>query len=110
MAWTKYSLTQVFGTGATQTISTVTIKKAALQSIGLPISSSNSSEQIFVALVLKAMASCPDISTANLGIFRWNRTFPQKPDGTLALLDSIIVKLNNTPIKEPFKLFNPNDF
>lgn len=46
------TLTQVFGAGATQTATTLTIAKADLT--GLTASANNSAESLFVALLLKA--------------------------------------------------------
>ena len=46
------TLTQVFGAGATQTSTTLTITKADLT--GLTASANNSAESLFVAILLKA--------------------------------------------------------
>lgn len=50
------TLVQVFGTSAVQDGSTLTISKADLASVGLTASANNRAEQLFVALILKAMA------------------------------------------------------
>lgn len=47
-------LTQVFGPGATQTATTVTILKADLQTVGLTPSATNTAESLYVALLLLA--------------------------------------------------------
>lgn len=48
------TLVQVFGTGATQDINTLTIQKSALAAVGLTASSSNTAESLMVALLLLA--------------------------------------------------------
>lgn len=47
------SLTQVFGAGATQDATTLTISKADLASVGLTAALNNNPEALVVALVLK---------------------------------------------------------
>ncbi|MBW4425942.1 MAG: hypothetical protein KME50_16195 [Nostoc desertorum CM1-VF14] len=47
------SLTQVFGTGATQDMNTLTISKADLVSVGLTASASNTAESLLIAIMLK---------------------------------------------------------
>ena len=54
------SLTDIFGAGATQTATTVTIAKADLP--GLTATATNNGQQIFTALLLKAAAK---LTTAN---------------------------------------------
>jgi hypothetical protein len=54
------SLTQVFGVGATQTATTITISKADLPS--LTASSSNRAESLLVAILLKAQMGLPRTS------------------------------------------------
>lgn len=49
------TLTQIFGAGATQTATTLTITKADLT--GLTASANNSAESLFVAVMLKAKSS-----------------------------------------------------
>lgn len=48
------TLVQIFGTGATQDNSSITIQKAALT--GLTASSSNKAEALLVAIILKAQS------------------------------------------------------
>lgn len=48
------TLVQLFGTGATQTASTITIQKAALQEKGLTAAADNSAESLLVAILLVA--------------------------------------------------------
>ena len=48
------TLTQVFGAGASQTATTITLTKADLT--GLVASSTNRAEELFVAIMLKAAA------------------------------------------------------
>lgn len=50
-------LTQIFGAGATQTATTLTIAKADLATVGLTASANNTAEGLFVALLLIAKAS-----------------------------------------------------
>ncbi|MFM6672817.1 MAG: hypothetical protein ACKPJO_22225, partial [Dolichospermum sp.] len=45
---------EVFGTGATQTTTTITISKSALATVGLTASSDNSAEAILAAILLIA--------------------------------------------------------
>lgn len=51
------SLTQVFGAGATQTATTLSIAKADLAAVGLTASATNTAESLFVALLLLAKSS-----------------------------------------------------
>ena len=48
-------LTDIFGAGATQTATTLTIAKADLASVGLTASATNTAESLLVAILLKAM-------------------------------------------------------
>lgn len=48
------TLTQVFGAGATQTATTLSIAKADLAAVGLTASATNTAESLFVALLLLA--------------------------------------------------------
>ncbi|MFM6252850.1 MAG: hypothetical protein ACKPEQ_27520, partial [Dolichospermum sp.] len=48
------TLTEVFGAGATQTATTLTISKSALATVGLTASSDNSAEAILAAILLIA--------------------------------------------------------
>jgi hypothetical protein len=48
------TLTQIFGTGATQDSTTLTIQKSALASTGLTASANNNAESLLVAIVIKA--------------------------------------------------------
>ncbi|AFY64676.1 hypothetical protein [Geitlerinema sp. PCC 7407] len=49
----KPTLTQVFGAGATQTSTSLTIQKADLASVGLTADATDSAEALVVALLLK---------------------------------------------------------
>jgi len=51
------TLTQVFGPGAAQTTTTLSIAKADLASVGLTASATNTAESLFVALLLLAKSS-----------------------------------------------------
>jgi hypothetical protein len=48
------SLSQVFGAGATQTASSISISKADLAAVGLTASASNTAESLLVAILLLA--------------------------------------------------------
>ena len=50
------TLTQIFGAGAAQTATVLTIAKADLAAVGLTASSTNTAESLFVALLLQAKA------------------------------------------------------
>ena len=52
----KPSLVEVFGAGASQSATTITIVKADLVSIGLTASATNSAEALLTAILLKAKA------------------------------------------------------
>ncbi|KJH71233.1 hypothetical protein [Aliterella atlantica] len=51
------TLTQVFGPGAAQTATTLTIAKADLATVGLTAAASNTAESLFVSLLLLAKNS-----------------------------------------------------
>lgn len=51
------TLTQIFGAGAAQTATVLTIAKADLAAVGLTASNTNTAESLFVALLLLAKAS-----------------------------------------------------
>lgn len=51
------TLIQVFGAGATQTATTLSIAKAGLSAVGLTASATNTAESLFVALLLLAKNS-----------------------------------------------------
>lgn len=48
------SLTQLFGAGATQTATSITLQKADFADIGLDASETNSAQSLFAAIFLKA--------------------------------------------------------
>ena len=48
------TLTQIFGAGATQTATTLSIAKADLAAVGLTTNATNTAESLFVALLLMA--------------------------------------------------------
>jgi hypothetical protein len=48
------TLVQVFGAGASQTSTTLTITKADLVSVGLTVAADNTAESLLVAILLKA--------------------------------------------------------
>ncbi|MGL5925488.1 hypothetical protein [Chroococcidiopsis sp.] len=48
------TLTQIFGSGATQTATTLSIAKADLATMGLTASATNTAESLYVALLLLA--------------------------------------------------------
>lgn len=50
----KPSLAEVFGAGASQSLTTITIAKSDLASIGLTASATNSAESLLTAILLKA--------------------------------------------------------
>lgn len=54
------TLTQVFGAGAAQTATTITITKADLTVTGLTASASNTAESLLAAIVLKAQGYLTD--------------------------------------------------
>ncbi|MCC5640548.1 hypothetical protein LC593_32910 [Nostoc sp. CHAB 5844] len=58
-------LTDVFGAGATQNATTVTIAKADLAAVGLTASASNTAESLLVAILLKAETYLNDTNQAN---------------------------------------------
>ncbi len=51
------TLTAIFGAGATQTATTLSIAKADLAAVGLTATATNSAESLFVALLLLAKAA-----------------------------------------------------
>jgi len=51
------TLQAVFGAGATQTSTTITITKADLTSVGLTASATNTAESLLAAIVLKAQTA-----------------------------------------------------
>ncbi len=57
------TLQQVFGAGATQTATSLSIAKADLAALGLTASATNTAESLFVALLLQAKVS---LTPANL--------------------------------------------
>lgn len=59
------TLTAIFGAGATQNATTITIAKADLSAIGLSASASNTAESLLAAIVLKAKEALTD---ANFGL------------------------------------------
>lgn len=56
------TLTQVFGPGATQTATTLSIAKADLTAVGLTASATNTAESLFVALLLLAKNSLTTVA------------------------------------------------
>lgn len=62
------SLEQLFGPGATQTATTLTIQKAALASVGLTVSPTNRAEALICALALLALRNWEGTVTAPGGI------------------------------------------
>lgn len=56
-----YTLQELFGPGAAQTATTVTIQKADLAAVGLTASANNSAESLLIAIFLR----CYQIATEN---------------------------------------------
>jgi hypothetical protein len=59
------TLTDVFGAGATQDATTLTISKAALASVGLTASTTNTAESLLLAIILKAEMTLTESNQAN---------------------------------------------
>lgn len=111
MIWSTYTLSQIFGTGCSQSMSTVIIPKSALTPYGLSDSTTNKVEQIIAALAIRAVAVAPSSNAAYLlQCQRWGQTYPVDLMGKRWSSDIILIQFNYTPIKESNTLFNPNDF
>ncbi|KPQ34612.1 MAG: hypothetical protein HLUCCA11_13950 [Phormidesmis priestleyi Ana] len=79
------TLTEVFGAGAIQDATTLTITKADLVSVGLTASASNTAESLLAAIVLKARDFLTDTA------------FTSNPDQSITILsgfDSIVQRDN----------------
>jgi hypothetical protein len=59
------SLTQVFGAGATQDSTTLTIQKSALTAVGLTASANNTAESLMVAITLLAASYLNETNQTN---------------------------------------------
>lgn len=105
------TLQQVFGNGATQTATTITILKSDLTAVGLTASATNKAESLFVALILKAKQYLNSINQEN------------NVDIQVTIEDSFpsIISRNNRNYRqstynlnlqkvEPTAVINPNDY
>jgi hypothetical protein len=59
------TLQQVFGAGAAQTATTLTITKADFSAVGLTASANNTAESLFVAILLLARQQLTDANQVN---------------------------------------------
>ncbi|WP_414587403.1 hypothetical protein [Scytonema sp. PCC 10023] len=104
-------LTDVFGPGATQTATTLTISKADLATVGLSASATNSAESLVVALLLLAQKYLSDENQA------------LNPDIQITItqsFDSLVTRNNTTYRQRSYSIemqrpdasaaINPNDY
>lgn len=93
------TLTEVFGAGAIQDATTLTITKADLASVGLTASAGNTAESLLAAIVLKARDYLTDVS------------FNSNPDQSITVLpgfNSIIQRDDGTGTFNEFRQFQFN--
>jgi hypothetical protein len=86
------TLSQVFGAGATQTASSISISKADLATVGLTASATNTAESLLAAIVLLAKNALTDTNfEANLDqsitILPGFNSIVQRPDGSGGFLE-----------------------
>lgn len=93
------TLTEIFGAGATQTASSITIQKADLSTIGLTASPSNTAESLLAAIVLKAK------------VFLTDETFAANPDQSITVVtgfNSIIQRTDAAGVTSEYRQFQYN--
>ncbi|MFM6669709.1 MAG: hypothetical protein ACKPJO_06175 [Dolichospermum sp.] len=107
------TLTEVFGTGATQTTTTITISKSALATVGLTASSDNSAEAILAAILLIAKINLTETkfeSNIDQSIVIDNgfkSTTIRGSDNVQYLTDQLTVTLAKV---DPLSPLDPNDY
>ncbi|MBD2495006.1 hypothetical protein [Nostoc sp. FACHB-280] len=106
------TLTNVFGTGATQDASTLTISKSALATVGLTASGSNSAESLFVAIILLAQSYLNDTNQANninqsVSISTASTPSFVSRDNTTYIRDSIAIEIDKLA---PTLTIDPDDY
>jgi hypothetical protein len=106
------TLVQVFGAGATQDATTLTILKSDLASVGLTASASNTAESLLVALILKAAAYLNDTTqttNADVQVTIADSGFPQIVIRNSTTYRQITYNLNLQKIDTGFTL-DPDDY
>ncbi|MFM6725706.1 MAG: hypothetical protein ACKPJF_14880 [Dolichospermum sp.] len=107
------TLTEVFGTGATQTTTTITISKSALATVGLTASSDNSAEAILAAILLIAKINLTETkfeSNIDQSIVidtGFKSTTVRGSNNVQYLTDQLTVTLAKV---DPLSPLNPNDY
>ncbi|MFM6607137.1 MAG: hypothetical protein ACKPH3_24205 [Dolichospermum sp.] len=107
------TLTEVFGSGATQTATTLTISKSALATVGLTASSDNSAEAILAAILLIAKINLTE-EKFTLNIDQsividngFKSTNLRVSNNVQYLTDQLTVTLAKV---DPLSPLNPNDY
>ncbi|MFM6071429.1 MAG: hypothetical protein ACKPB9_07570 [Dolichospermum sp.] len=107
------TLTEVFGSGATQTATTLTISKSALATVGLTASSDNSAEAILAAILLIAKINLTE-EKFTLNIDQsividngFKSTTTRGTNNVQYLTDQLTVTLAKV---DPLSPLNPNDY
>ncbi|MFM5937242.1 MAG: hypothetical protein ACKPGB_32000 [Dolichospermum sp.] len=107
------TLVEVFGTGATQTTTTITISKSALATVGLTASSDNSAEAILAAILLIAKINLTEVafeSNIDQSIVIANgfkSTTIRGSNNVQYITDQLTVTLAKV---DPLSPLNPNDY
>ncbi|MFM6647581.1 MAG: hypothetical protein ACKPJO_01065, partial [Dolichospermum sp.] len=104
---------EVFGTGATQTTTTITISKSALATVGLTASSDNSAEAILAAILLIAKINLTEekfgsnIDQSIVIDNGFKSTTTRGNNNTQYLTDQLTVTLAKI---DPLSPLDPNDY
>ncbi|MFM6603346.1 MAG: hypothetical protein ACKPH3_04570 [Dolichospermum sp.] len=107
------TLVEVFGTGATQTTTTITISKSALATVGLTASSDNSAEAILAAILLIAKINLTEekfgsnIDQSIVIDNGFKSTTTRGNNNTQYLTDQLTVTLAKV---DPLSPLDPNDY
>lgn len=108
------TITQVFGSGATQTATTLTIHKAALATVGLTADANNTAESLFVAMLLLAknqLTVANQVLNVEQGITVADQDFDFQ---TLVSRNNAIYRQTTYSIKlqkvDTASVINPNDY
>ena len=107
------SLTEVFGAGAIQSATTITIAKADLTSTGLTVTATNTAESLLTAILLKAKSFLTEAAfeaNTDQSLYvapGFKSTTIRGTNNTQYITDQLIVTLAKIDPQDPI---NPDDY
>lgn len=109
------TIIDIFGAGATQSATTITINKADLASVGLTASASNTAESLLAAIVLNAKSALTQTgfdtnSDQSITVERGFDSITQRDDGSGSFISVVQNQLNVNLHKISNTAISANDY